>query len=107
MQEPITYHLDHATSTVDISLGAGRLVVKTQGKGALDKLRTIDIAVGDLLKFSVVPTIGVQNVSGGRLSDAPDTSYDSEFIFSYSEEGKVMHKRMFVAREDAAFKRLI
>ena len=62
MAEPIEYFLKHAHGTVDLALVDDRLIVNTQGSGLADKLRTIDIALSDLKKFCLVPTIGAQNV---------------------------------------------
>lgn len=99
MEEAARYTLDHATATVDLSVTPDRLTVRTQGKGALDKPRIVDIPLSDLRHFCVVPTIGAQHARTGG-----DFSYDSEFIFSYQDGGKVANKRQFVRREDEAFK---
>jgi hypothetical protein len=104
MQEPITYHLDHSTSTVDLSLTADRLTVRTQGKGLADTMRIIDIPLSAVRQFAVVPTVGAQNLAA---RGAYDTSYDSEFIFTYDDQGRVKSKRLFVQREDAAFQQFI
>ncbi len=101
MQEPIRYFLDHATATVDLTLTDGRLIARTQGKGALDKLRVIDIAFSDLKNFCLVPTIASQNLVS--YTSEGDRSYDSEFIFSYREGEKTKVKRVFVNSRDQSF----
>ena len=105
MAEPIAYFLDHSQSTVDLALTGERLIIKTQGKGLLDKPRVIDIALADLRGFYVTRTIAAQNlVSPGSEGDR---SYDSEFIFSYVNEGKLKNKRVFVNSQDPAFQRFL
>lgn len=104
MQEPITYTLDHATSTVNLNLTPDRLIVNTQGKGLADRPRTIDIPPSDVVNFALVPTISAQNLVGREgAQNVYDASYDSEFIFTYRDADKVATKRVFVNRQDAAF----
>lgn len=105
MQEPINYFLDHSTATVDLTLTDGRLMSKTQGKGALDKPRIIDIPLSDLKYFFLIPTIAPQNLVS-YVSEG-DHSYDSEFIFSYREGEKTKNKRAFVDSRDESFMMLL
>ena len=110
MNEIKTYNLDHATSRVELKLMPGRLVVNTQGKGALDRLRTIDIALSDLKHFAVVPAIQIQHLAAGKINRADtvmDFSYDSEFIFSYHDNGSLKKKRQFVNNEASEFQEFI
>jgi hypothetical protein len=108
LEEPITYSLERANGTAELTMTDHRFVVKTQGVGALDKLRTIDIALTDLDKFCVVPTINAQNIVGATgTSMEYDRSYDAEFIFSYRDAGKLKKKRVFVDREDPAWQLLL
>lgn len=88
-----------------------RFIVNTQGAGLIDKLRTIDISLSDLKNSCLVPTIGWQNIvsrrggeDGGPLYDR---SYDSEFIFSYKNNGKLRKKRVFVNSEDETFQTIL
>jgi hypothetical protein len=111
-QEPINYFLKHSNATVDLALTNDRLIVNTQGKGLLDRLRTIDIPLSDLESFCLVPTIGAQNIIGRRSEEnagdfAYDLSYDSEFIFSYRDNGNLKKKRVFVNSRDEIFQRLL
>ena len=108
MQEPIEYSLDYASGTIGLSLTPERLTVKTQGKGLLDKPRTIAIPPSDLEKFCLVPAIVAQTIvgkTGGSL--VHDPAYDSEFIFSYRDHGRVRKKRVFVHSRDEAFQRFL
>ena len=98
------YVLRHAYGMVDIALAGDRLTVRTQGTGALDKLKTIDISLSDLKQFCIVPTIGAQNAIGRGAYDA---SYQSEFIFSYRDGAKIGKKRVFVNGADEAFKAIV
>lgn len=108
MQEPVTYSLDRATGSASLSLTPTRLTVQSQGKGLLDKPRIVDISLSDVHKFCVAPTVAAQHVvSGGRSEIVQDTSYDSEFIFSYTDNGAVKSKRIFVSRSDPAFQRFL
>lgn len=104
MQEPVTYHLEHSTSAVDLSLTADRLLVKTEGKGLADTVRIVEVPLSALRQFVVAPTVGAQNLAARGTYDA---SYDSEFIFTYDEQGKVRNKRLFVLRGDEGFQRFI
>src|ERR1700737_2087700 len=81
MQEPINYFIDQSNGTVDLTLTRERFIAKTQGKGLIDKPRTIDIALSDLKYFCLVPTIAFQNLVS--YTSVGDHSYDAEFIFSY------------------------
>ncbi|OLE55940.1 MAG: hypothetical protein AUG51_00710 [Acidobacteria bacterium 13_1_20CM_3_53_8] len=101
---PITYSLEHANATVYLSLTDQRFIARTQGKGLLDKPRTIDISLSDLKNFCLVPTIAAQNLVGQNESDY---SYDSEFIFSYDDNGKLNKKRVFVNSRDEAFRKFL
>jgi uncharacterized membrane protein YqaE (UPF0057 family) len=104
LMDAVTYSLEHATATVELSLAAGRLIVKTQGRGLIDKPHTIDIPLSDLKNFCLVPTIGTQQ----RVSRSQsDYSYDSEFIFSYQVQGKLKKKRIFVNGEAEAFQKFL
>jgi hypothetical protein len=111
MQEPINYNLKHAHGTVDLVLAEDRLVVKTQGVGLLDRLRTIDVSLSEIRKFAVVPTIGAQNIirrSGGEGGGALyDRAYDAEFVFSYEDHGKLKKKRVFVNSHDDTFQNIL
>ena len=51
MQEPITYFIDQSNGTVDLTLTRERFIARTQGKGLIDKPRTIDIPLSDLKYF--------------------------------------------------------
>jgi hypothetical protein len=62
MPQPIRYFLDHSGGTVDLALTEGRFITKTQGKGLLDKPRTIDIPISQLERFCLTPTIAAQNL---------------------------------------------
>jgi len=105
MQEPITYFIDQSNGTVDLTLTHERFIAKTQGKGLIDKPRTIDIPLSDLKHFCLVPTIAPQNlVSYGSVGDH---SYDAEFIFSYREGEQQKQKRVFVNSRDESFKVLV
>lgn len=101
MPSELTYSIDHSISNVHISLIAERFNVTTQGKGALDKQKNIDIGVADIQKFCLVPTVLPQNLHSAR--SAGDFSYDAEFIFSYLKDGKVEKKRVFVNSQDPSF----
>ncbi|HEY0615525.1 MAG TPA: hypothetical protein VGC96_12820 [Candidatus Elarobacter sp.] len=106
---PLTYSLDFSTGTVELALTDRRFTVTTQGKGLIDKPRTIDVALSDLAQFCVVPTIRAQNVVGqdAGTSMIYDAAYDAELIFSYRDAGKVKKKRLFVNRRDDAFQALL
>lgn len=108
MDQPINYFLKHAHAAVDLVLTDERLIVNTQGRGLLDKLKTIDIPLSALKNFCLVQTIGAQNIVGRVSQEKPgdfayDHSYDSEFIFSYQENGKLKKKRVFVNSRDEVF----
>src|SRR5437763_3733605 len=105
MQEPITYFIDHSNGTVDLTLTDKRFVAKTQGKGLIDKPRTIDIPLTDLKHFCLAPTIAPQNLVS--YISAGDLSYDAEFIFSYKEGEHLKKKRVFVNSRDESFKVLL
>ena len=108
MTELLNYRLERATGTAELRLTDQRLVVKTEGKGLLDKPQTIDILLTDLGKFCLVPTIGAQNIAGGTGAQSIyDSSYDSEFIFSYQAHGKLQRKRVFVNSRDETFQRFL
>jgi hypothetical protein len=109
---PINYFLQHRNAAVDLLLTEERFIVNTRGRGLLDRLRTIDVPLSDLKNFCLVPTIPMQNIVG-RVSEektgdfAYDHSYDSEFIFSYHDGGKLKKKRVFVNSQDEVFSRLL
>jgi hypothetical protein len=106
MAEPLEYFLKHAHGAVDLALLDDRLIVNTQGSGLADKLRTIDISLSDLKNFCLVPTIGAQNLISRHGEDGEmeyDTSYDAEFIFSYTAQGKLKKKRLFVNSQNDKF----
>jgi hypothetical protein len=105
MRRPINYYLDHSAATVDLTLTGERLITKTRGKGLMDKPRTIDIPLSDLKNFCLVPTIAAQNLV--TSTTAGDRSYDSEFIFSYHDQGKLKKKRIFVNSRDKNFQGLV
>jgi hypothetical protein len=109
MPEPLTYSLDFATGTVNLALTSRRFTVTTQGKGLIDKPRTIDMAVSDLEKFGVIPTIRAQNIVGqdAGTSMIYDESYDAELMFSYREAGTLKKKRLFVNSHDPAFEAIV
>ncbi|HEY0395441.1 MAG TPA: hypothetical protein VGD01_13165 [Candidatus Elarobacter sp.] len=108
-QEPLTYSLDFATGTVELALTSGRFTVTTQGKGLIDKPRTIDIALSDLEKFCVIPTIRAQNIVGqdAGTSMIYDDTYDAELMFSYRDGGTLKKKRLFVNSHDPAFEAIM
>ncbi len=105
MPEPMSYSIDHTTSTAQIILGDTRFIVNTQGKGLIDKPKSIDIGLADLKQFCLVPTISEQNLKPRVGADfgLADFSYDSEFIFSYLQNGKLEKKRLFVNSRDQSF----
>jgi hypothetical protein len=105
MQESFNYSLDHSTAKVNLTVTDNRFIAETQGKGALDKPRHINIPFSNLKNFCLVATIGVQNLSSFRT--AGDYSYDSEFIFSYKKYGKIKSKRILVNSHDESFLRLL
>jgi len=108
MEEPITYSLEFANGTVALTLTAQRFIAKTQGRGLLDKPKTIDIPLTDLDKFCLVPTINAQSIVGGTGTQIVyDHAYDAEFIFSYRDGGKLKKKRIFVNRQDETWQRLL
>ncbi len=111
MGEPINYSFRHTNGMVNIVLASDRLIVNTQGVGLIDKLKTIDILVSQVNNFCLVPTIRAQNLisrTGAEGGNALyDTSYDAEFIFSYTENGKLKKKRVFVNSHDEAFQSLL
>jgi hypothetical protein len=109
MDDSLTYILDHSISRVEINLLPGRLVVNTQGKGALDRLRTIDITLSALEHFTVVPTVLIQNVihARHRTEVLVDDSYNAEFIFTYRNGNKLKKKRVFVNRLAPEFQLLL
>jgi hypothetical protein len=88
-----------------MALAGDRLVVNTQGKGALDKPRSIDIPTSGLRQFCVVPTVGAQNLHNFRNDG--DYSYDSEFIFTYLDGDRTKTKRVFVNSRDAQFQAIV
>jgi hypothetical protein len=105
MPEPITYFLERVEGKVDLTLTDERLVARTQGRGVLDKPRVTDISLNDLKNFCLVKTISFQNLVGpGTVGDF---SFDSEFIFSFSETGKLKSKRVFVNSQDPRFQALL
>jgi hypothetical protein len=105
MQEPITYFIDQSNGTVDLTLTDERFIAKTQGKGLIDKPRTIDIPLSDLKYFSLMPTIAPQNLVS--YTSVGDHSYDAEFVFSYREGEQLKKKRVFVNSRDESFKVLL
>lgn len=106
MEQPITYFIDQSNGTVDLTLTNERLIAKTQGKGLIDKPRTVDIPLSDLEHFCVVPTIAPQNLAS--YSSMGDHSYDAEFIFSYRVGEQLKKKRgVFVNSRDESFKMLL
>jgi hypothetical protein len=108
MSDATRYSLDFANGTVELTLTDDRFVVKTEGRGLLDKLRTIDIPVKDLKNFCLVPTIGIQNIDDATGTEMVyDQAYDAEFIFSYYDGGKVKKKRVFVQSQDGDWQRLL
>jgi len=111
MPEPINYYLKHSFGMVDLVLADDRFIVNTQGSGLIDKLRTSDIPLSDLKNFCLVPTIGAQNIisrhGGEDAGFLYDRSYDSEFIFSYLDRGKLKKKRLFVNSQDDIFQTIL
>ncbi|MEP6945626.1 MAG: hypothetical protein ABJA02_06885, partial [Acidobacteriota bacterium] len=105
MADPITYFLQRVEGTVDLTLTSERFIAKTKGSGLLDKPRVTDISLGDLKNFCLVKTIGVQNLVGPG-SDG-DLTFDSEFIFSFLESGKLKNKRVFVNSRDPRFQAVL
>ncbi len=105
MDDAIIYTLDHAIRKLEINLMPGRFVVNTQGKGLLDRPRTIDIPLTSLEHFTVVPTIYAQHiVAGTHVENAvTDNSYDSEFIFTFRDADKRNSKRVFVNSQTFEF----
>lgn len=109
MEAAVNYVLDRTAGSLDLTLSAQRLVAKTQGKGLLDKPKTVDIPLTDLKNFCLLPTIGAQNIVGQEAGIKPayDYSYNAEFVFSYNQNGKLKKKRVFVNSEDETFQRLL
>src|ERR1700737_3042935 len=106
MEQPITYFIDQSNGTVDLTLTDERLIAKTQGKGLIDRPRTIDILLSDLEHFCLVPTIAPQNLVS--YTSTGDHSYDAEFIFSYRAGERVKKKRgVLVNSRDESFKMLL
>ena len=105
MRSELDYSLDHTTSSLHMAVIDSRLVVNTQGKGALDKPKTIDIPLSRLKHFCLVPTINAQNLHNFR--NEGDHSYDSEFIFSYVDGDRTKSKRVFVASQDAQLQMIV
>jgi hypothetical protein len=105
MQPELTYSLDHTTSSLYMAMVGDRLVVDTQGKGALDKPKSIDIPLSGLKQFCLVPTIAAQNLHNARTPG--DFSYDSEFIFSYLDGDRTKTKRVFVNSQDPQFRSVL
>jgi hypothetical protein len=105
MKAPIKYFIDQSNGTVDLALTDERFITKTQGKGLIDKPRTIDIPLSDLKNFCLVPTIAPQNLVS--YTSAGDHSYDAEFIFSYREGEQLKTKRVFVNSRNESFKVLL
>jgi len=105
-QGPTTYSLDHVNSTVELTISGERFLVRTQGKGLLDRPRIIDIPPADVVKFCLVPTIAAQNIVGETVGRTLlyDTSYDSELVFSYKDQGQLKKKRVFVNGKDETFR---
>ncbi|MFA7616299.1 MAG: hypothetical protein WCY16_06955 [Weeksellaceae bacterium] len=100
------YVLDHSSATVSLTLtDDDRFICKTQGKGAIDKPKVIDIPLSDLRNFCRVETTNPQNLRGFRSEG--DFSYNSEFIFTYSKNGKTKTKRIFINSNDEDFERLL
>src|SRR5258706_11263370 len=102
MKEPIRYFIDQSNGTVDLALTDERFIARTQGKGLIDKPRTIDISLSDLKNFCLVPTIAPQNLVS--YTSVGDHSYDAEFMFSYREGEQLKKKRVFVNSRDESFK---
>src|SRR5580765_3074706 len=99
MPNQIEYSLKHAHGMVDLVLVDDHLIVNTQGVGLADRLRTIDVELSQLKNFCLVPTISAQNVISRHGQDGEmefDTSYNAEFIFSYSLGNRLKKKRVFV-----------
>jgi len=97
MPETVAYFLEHVHGTVELTLTVDRLTATTRGVGLADRTRTVDVALSDLRKFALVPTIAAQNlVDHGKYHD----TYDAEFMYSYSENGKLKKKRVFVRSGD-------
>jgi hypothetical protein len=89
----LSYRLTHQTGTVEIVLDAGRLVVRTQGTGLADALRTLDVALADLRRFALVPAPRI----------GPSAGRGAELLLSYAKGGATKKKRVFVASRDPAF----
>ena len=107
MNDPIVYQFSHSTGTVELALTRARLVVKSQGTGLADKLKTIDIPISDLRHFALVPTVLAQNLSGAPANITVDTARDAEFMLSYIGAGKLRKKRVFVASKAPAFQAIV
>ena len=105
MPPELNYSLDHTTSTLYMTLAHGRLVVNTQGKGALDKPKSIDIPLSELKQFCIVPTISAQNLH--NFKNQGDFSYDSEFIFAYVDGDQTKTRRVFVNSQSAQFQAIV
>jgi hypothetical protein len=108
MAEPILYSRDHAQRSVVLRLADDLLELTTTGKGLIDRPRILTVPVADLKNFALVPTVNIQHVTGGRLSNPQtDLSYDSEFFLSYTVDGKVKKKRVFILAQDPNFRAIL
>jgi hypothetical protein len=93
MQEITSYHVDHGLGTVELSLTAERLIIRTEGRGLLDRPKVVDVALSELDRYAVVPVIAAQQAGG--------MTCDSEFIVTYRVAADRKAKRVFVDNDDA------
>jgi hypothetical protein len=100
----LRYALTHANGTVDLVLDDAKLIVTTQGVGALDRVRATEIAIGDLIAFAVVPAIGAQRAVARGVQDR---SFDGELLVAHDVHGVRKARRVFVSMNDPSFVALV
>ena len=108
MIETYSYTRNHDRWTTTLKLDTLGLDISTEGKGLLDKRRSIRIPFDTLRNFAVVPTVAIQHVQGGRLhAPITDYSYDSELFLTWTSEGKLRKKRTFVDARSETFQGIV
>lgn len=101
--EIFSYTRHHDRWTTTLKLDPQGIEICTQGRGLLDRRKSVRIPLKNLTNFALVPTVAIQHVQGGKLHNpVTDFSYDSELFLSWTtSEGKAKKKRLFVdARSD-------
>ena len=92
--------VQHVIGTVDLTLTTDRLIATTCGTGLLDRPRTIDVALVDLVRFALVPANRAQQMLG-------EATYDAELLLSYRLDGDVRRRRILVDSTDPALRQLL